>query len=69
MDDAHARFMEANLPSDNLNFPSIALDQALRISLADPVYEFMPFCSEAHQRLPGLSPAAEAADFPALSES
>lgn len=67
MDDAHARFTGAHLPSnDNLNFPSIAPNQALRISLTDRVYEFMPFRSEARWRLLGLFPTSKATDFPAF---
>lgn len=58
------------MPSnDDLNFPSITPNQALRISLPDPVYELMPFRSEAHRRPPGLFPTSEATDFPAFSES
>lgn len=68
MANVRVQLTEGHLPSRELNFLGIAPSQALRSSLPEPLYEFMPFCSEAHQRLPGLFPITQTTDYPASSE-
>lgn len=59
------RSWRVNLPSNNnFNFPSTALNQALRVSSPDPTHEFMSFHSDFQD-----FPTTDATDFPAFSKS